>query len=168
MRGRKVEVLEVPVLASHIETMRQIAERRMISVDRLASEMIAKEIQMQRKLFDAFDKKGAQAEAKSNSKAGSPKPAVKAYKPKDTLLKRIGEQVKKRRLEMGMSQYELSQASGFSRTFIVDIESGNRSLGLDNLYHLASVGDMDGSQLVLLAEQNGSFKPDATDDNRIE
>src|SRR5688572_18092695 len=116
MRGRKVEVLEVPVLASHIETMRQIAERRMISVDRLASEMIAKEIQMQRKLFDAFDKKGGQAEAKSNSKAGSPKPAVKAYKPKDTLLKRIGEQVKKRRLEMGMSQYELSQASGFSRT----------------------------------------------------
>ena len=168
MRGRKVEVLEVPVLASHIETMRQIAERRMISVDRLASEMIAKEIQMQRKLFVALDKKGTQAEAKSNPKAGTAKHSVKTDKPKDTLLKRIGEQVKKRRLEMNMSQYELSQVSGFSRTFIVDIESGNRSLGLDNLYHLASVLDMDGSQLVLLAEQNGSFKPDKSEDNRIE
>lgn len=153
MRGRKVEVLEVPVLASHIETMRQIAERRMISVDRLASEMLAKEIQMQRKLIVAFDKKSVRDESKLNSKLVQSKSSIKTAKPKDSLLKRIGNQVKKRRLELGMSQYELSRKAGFSRTFIVDIESGNRSLGLDNLYHLASVLDMDGSQLVLLAEQ---------------
>jgi ribosome-binding protein aMBF1 (putative translation factor) len=152
MRGRKVEVLEVPVLASHIETMRQIAERRMISVDRLASEMIAKEIQLQRKLFIAFDRKGPPSGSNPKSKVEPSKRTPKTAKPKDSLLKRIGVQIRKKRLKMEMSQYELSQKAGFSRAFIVDIESGNRSMGLDNLYHLASILEMEGSELVHLAE----------------
>ncbi len=159
MRGRKVEVLEVPVLASHIETMRLIAEKRMISVDRLASEMIAKEIQLQRKLVDAFDKKVSHTESDAKTPASPSKvhaPTLKTSPPakrKDTLLQRIGIQIKKKRLEMGLSQIELSKKAGFSRAFIVDIESGNRSMGLDNLYQLASALDMEGSYLVQLAEQ---------------
>ena len=153
MRARKVEVLEVPVLASHIVTMRQIAEQRMITVDRLASEIIAKEIQLQRKLFVAFDRKGAPTNSNPKSKIESSMRTSKPTKSKDTLLERIGIQIKKRRLELKMSQFELSQKAGFSRTFIVDIECGNRSIGLDNLYHLASILDMEGSELVHRSEQ---------------
>jgi ribosome-binding protein aMBF1 (putative translation factor) len=154
MRVRKVEVLAVPVLESHIEAMRLIAEQRMISIDRLASEMIAKETQRQRKLL------GGGAAVAQPDGASNPKAMTKAQKKRagadsaeDTLLRNIGKQIRLRRLLMGMSQAELSKKAGFSRAFIVDVESGNRSIGLDNLYHLASLLEIEGSHLVHMAEQ---------------
>lgn len=154
MRVRKVEVLAVPVLESHIEAMRLIAEQRMISIDRLASEMIAKETQRQRKLL------GGGAGVAAGDAAGGSKPLSKPARKRaesvseeDILLRNIGKQIRLRRLLMGMSQAELSKKAGFSRAFIVDVESGNRSIGLDNLYHLASMLDIEGSHLVHLAEQ---------------
>jgi len=154
MRVRKVEVLAVPVLESHIEAMRLIAEQRMISIDRLASEMIAKETQRQRKLLGG-GAGVAQVDGTGNVKvpAKSGKKKAESHSPEDTLLRNIGKQIRLRRLLLGMSQAELSKKAGFSRAFIVDVESGNRSIGLDNLYHLASMLDMDGSHLVHLAEQ---------------
>ncbi|HNB22709.1 MAG TPA: helix-turn-helix transcriptional regulator [Candidatus Melainabacteria bacterium] len=152
MRVRKVEVLAVPVLESHIEAMRLIAEQRMISIDRLASEMIAKETQRQSKLLGGgAGTVGAETPVKPQVKPSKKKPHSDA--PEDLLVRSIGKQIRLRRLLMGMSQAELSKRAGFSRAFIVDVESGNRSIGLDNLYQLASILEIEGSHLVHLAEQ---------------
>ncbi len=52
-------------------------------------------------------------------------------------LKRFGATVRAIRLQTGISQEELADRSGTHRTYISGVESGNRNLGLLNLFRIA-------------------------------
>ncbi len=50
---------------------------------------------------------------------------------------RFGRALKKRRMELGISQEELGERAGLHRTYIADIERGERNLALENIEKLA-------------------------------
>jgi len=49
----------------------------------------------------------------------------------------VGERVKQRRRELGLSQDALAQRAGISKSFLSDLETGKRSLGAETLLDLA-------------------------------
>lgn len=49
----------------------------------------------------------------------------------------VGQRVKQRRRELGMSQDSLAQRAGISKSFLSDLETGKRSLGAETLLDLA-------------------------------
>lgn len=51
--------------------------------------------------------------------------------------KRIGLIIRSKRKEAGITQADLGELIGISRTSIVNIESGNQSLTIENLYLIA-------------------------------
>ena len=55
----------------------------------------------------------------------------------DDVKARVGEQIKKARLQAGISQEELSFRSGLHRTYISDVERGNRNLTIKSLVAIA-------------------------------
>ncbi len=150
MRAKKFEVLSVPVLASHMETIRLIAERRMISVDQLASEILTKELRAQGKLVLALGRT-----EKRSTQPSQINPPIK-LRQKDSFLEKIGIEVRRRRMVLGFSQLDLAKKAGFSRAYISDVENGYRNLGLDNLYQIAAALGVDGSFLVHKAEFDGA------------
>lgn len=56
---------------------------------------------------------------------------------KTDIKQRFGLAVKQRRLELGISQEELSFRAGLHRTYISDIERGSRNPSLKNIDKLA-------------------------------
>jgi len=57
----------------------------------------------------------------------------------DLLYKIIGERIRKRRLDAGLSQAELAEASGHLRTSITNIEAGRQKAPLHVLYELCGL-----------------------------
>lgn len=55
----------------------------------------------------------------------------------DALVKIISENVKARRLELGLTQTELADAVGVSQPFIAGLEAGNRVPRIDSIAKLA-------------------------------
>jgi transcriptional regulator with XRE-family HTH domain len=53
------------------------------------------------------------------------------------ILKKLGENVKKYRLQRGMSQEDLAKKAGVHRTYIGGIESVGRNVGVINLARIA-------------------------------
>lgn len=51
--------------------------------------------------------------------------------------RRFGAAVRKRRLDLGLSQEELAERSGLHRTYISDVERGARNVSLDNIGRIA-------------------------------
>jgi len=49
----------------------------------------------------------------------------------------VGQRVKQRRRELGLSQDALAQRAGISKSFLSDLETGKRSLGAETLLDLA-------------------------------
>lgn len=56
---------------------------------------------------------------------------------RDQRRRQFGESLRQTRFRVGISQEELSHRSGVSRTMIVRIEAGQRSLLLDRVFDLA-------------------------------
>lgn len=54
----------------------------------------------------------------------------------DNIKKSFGQGVRKRRFELDLSQEELAMKSGLHRTYISDIELGNRNVSLINIVKL--------------------------------
>jgi transcriptional regulator with XRE-family HTH domain len=48
----------------------------------------------------------------------------------------VGERIRKRRTELGLTQDELAQKAGISKSFLSDVENGKRSIGADTLLDL--------------------------------
>lgn len=57
------------------------------------------------------------------------------------LYSRIGEAIRGRRLELGMTQAELADALDFARTSIANIETGRQTIYVDTLYEIAKALD---------------------------
>ena len=51
--------------------------------------------------------------------------------------KTLGEQLRKKRMEQGLTAEEISKLCGFSRSYITLIESGKRLLGRKNISKIA-------------------------------
>lgn len=49
---------------------------------------------------------------------------------------RIGQLIKQRRLEVGMTQKQLSEITKMTQTSIIEIEKGRRGISLQTLYRL--------------------------------
>ena len=50
----------------------------------------------------------------------------------------VGDRIKARRIELGMTQEELAQKAKISKGFLSDVENGRRNVGADTLLELAS------------------------------
>lgn len=56
--------------------------------------------------------------------------------------RRFGKAVRKRRLELGLSQEKLSEKANLHRTYIADIERGERNVSLMNIVKLIAGLDL--------------------------
>ena len=61
---------------------------------------------------------------------------------KVSILIRFGQTVRKRRMELALSQEGLAERADLHRTYIADIERGVRNLSLRNIEKLAQALDM--------------------------
>lgn len=57
--------------------------------------------------------------------------------PRSELTVKLGQFVRKRRQDLGYTQQELADSTGFCRTYITDVELAGRNLSLENLHRLA-------------------------------
>lgn len=51
-------------------------------------------------------------------------------------MQTVGERVKARRLELGLTQDDLAEKAGISKSFLSDLENGRRSIGAETLLDL--------------------------------
>jgi len=64
------------------------------------------------------------------------------------LLKEFGKRIRQLRIERKLSQEELSELTGFHRTYIGMIERGERNLSLSNVGVFAKTFEMSVSELM--------------------
>lgn len=62
-------------------------------------------------------------------------------------LKQFGENVRRRRLQLGLSQEELAEICGLHRTYIGGVERGERNISLTNISRLAATFEITISEL---------------------
>ena len=81
---------------------------------------------------------------------GRPQPAS------SPLLRSFGKKVRKRRLDLGLTQEQVGEYSGLHYTYIHQIEAGFRNVSLENLAKLARGLDWDlGEMLAGLQKHKG-------------
>jgi len=51
--------------------------------------------------------------------------------------KKLGQQIKQKRLTLGLTQEELALKSGLSRSYISEVELGKRNISLNNIEKIA-------------------------------
>lgn len=65
------------------------------------------------------------------------------------IIKVFGTNVKKYRMEMGLSQEKLAEKSELHRTYISDLECFNRSISLKNIQKIADALEIDTYKLFI-------------------
>jgi len=68
------------------------------------------------------------------------------------IRKRFGDAVRRRRRELGVSQERLAERAQLHRTYISDVERGNRNPSLESITRIARALDLEPSALLRLAE----------------
>jgi transcriptional regulator with XRE-family HTH domain len=71
----------------------------------------------------------------------------------------VGERVKQRRRELGLSQDSLAQRAGISKSFLSDLETGKRSVGAETLLDLGRAMGLSLDYL-MTGEGSGGQKPE--------
>jgi transcriptional regulator with XRE-family HTH domain len=64
-------------------------------------------------------------------------------RPTSERQREFGDRIRARRAELGLSQEALAHRSGLQRAYIGQVETGMRSVGLDNLGRLAKALEID-------------------------
>ena len=67
---------------------------------------------------------------------------------KDQVLRALGDRVRTRRLELGLSQEKLAERAGLHRNYIGGIEQGRRNVAAHNLVRLAIALSIDPGELI--------------------
>ena len=75
------------------------------------------------------------------------------------LLSALSKIIRKRREELGISQTALAEKSGLHRTYINNIERGQKNISIDSLKKIADVLDITVGELLLEAEESTTQKP---------
>ncbi|WP_277218155.1 helix-turn-helix domain-containing protein [Peptoniphilus vaginalis] len=70
------------------------------------------------------------------------------------IIKVFGNNLKKRRLEMGLSQEKFAEKCGLHRTYISSIECYRRSISLDNIQKIADALEIETYELFLEDERD--------------
>ena len=73
----------------------------------------------------------------------------------DRIQSPLGAALKRRRLDLGLSQEELANRAGLHRTYITDVERGSRNPSLDTIQKLAGALQVALSELFLQIESAG-------------
>lgn len=60
----------------------------------------------------------------------------------------FGENLRKRRIQLGLSQEELAERAGLHRTYVGSVERGERNVSLENIVRLAEAVGADPSDLL--------------------
>ena len=71
----------------------------------------------------------------------------------DVFRKQLASVILKNRQKMGLSQDEVAQRSKLHRTYISDVERGERNISVESMRRIASALDMSVWQLVKYAEE---------------
>jgi transcriptional regulator with XRE-family HTH domain len=71
----------------------------------------------------------------------------------DKIILGVAVVILNRRRELGLSQADLAQSAGLHRTYISDIERGQRNLTLKTLVRLSSALAMSASEFMRLVEK---------------
>jgi transcriptional regulator with XRE-family HTH domain len=71
----------------------------------------------------------------------------------------VGDRIKHRRLELGLSQETLAQRAGISTSFLSDLETGKRSVGAETLLDLGRAMGVS-LDLLMTGTKSGDPKPD--------
>jgi transcriptional regulator with XRE-family HTH domain len=66
---------------------------------------------------------------------------------RDPLLLKLGQSLKRHREAAGLSQEQLADAADIDRTYVSDIERGNRNPGIKNIARLAKALGITTAQL---------------------
>ncbi len=64
------------------------------------------------------------------------------------IKKQLGKKIKELRLRAGYSQEELASKAGLHRTYISDIERGERNVSVENIKKIADALNVDPSELL--------------------
>ena len=73
---------------------------------------------------------------------------VLSEKDRKTIRKCFGDHVRKKRLELNISQEELAFKSGLHRTYVGSVERGERNLSLENIFVFAKALSCDPTELI--------------------
>jgi len=68
------------------------------------------------------------------------------------IRERFGDAVRRRRRELGLSQEGLAERAHLHRTYLSDVERGNRNPSLESITRIAAALDLEPSALLRLAE----------------
>jgi Predicted transcriptional regulators len=66
---------------------------------------------------------------------------------------KFGQVVKKHRIKQGLSQEKLAEKTGLHRTYISEVERGERNVSLENIQKIAVSLDVNLSKIFLIMEQ---------------
>lgn len=75
----------------------------------------------------------------------------------DKLIKEFGLRIRNLRLNLNLSQEQLSYLTGFHRTYIGMVERGERNISLDNIAVFAKVFELSVSELLDLSSNSSSL-----------
>lgn len=90
------------------------------------------------------------------------RPIVKV-KMKETFRKSFGKVIQERRKQLALTQEQLARRSGMHRTYVSDIERGERNLSLDSIYDIGKGISTPLSVLFAEAEQLANKAASGTD-----
>jgi len=60
----------------------------------------------------------------------------------------VGQNIKRLRTRIGLSQEQLAEAAGIHRTYVSSVERGERNLSVTNIYRLAQALNVDPRELL--------------------
>jgi transcriptional regulator with XRE-family HTH domain len=74
---------------------------------------------------------------------------VRGIRPRESARSRFAKNVKKHRLELGLSQEALAEIAHLHRTYIGSVERGERNISVDTMERVAMALSVDVVQLLL-------------------
>lgn len=66
-----------------------------------------------------------------------------------SLNKQVGQRIKKKRIEKGITQQELGDRLGYNKSYVSRLETGRMKISLDKIESISNALDIDSKQLLV-------------------